>query len=66
MPMLFFHEIRLPLAKSHRYNIKIRSPACRMAHGDPRCHGEEETCVPGGGVSAERVKTLAFPRLRLK
>lgn len=52
----FLHEIRLPVAKSsHRYNIEIRSPACRMAHGDPRCHGEEETCVPGGGVSAERV-----------
>lgn len=62
MCTLFLHEIRLPVAKSHRYNIEIRSPACRMAHGEPRC-GEEETCVPGGGVSTERVKTLAFPTI---
>lgn len=60
MRVLFLHEIRLPVAKSHRYNIEIRSPACRMAHGDPRYHGKEET-YPGSGVSAERMKTLAFP-----
>lgn len=63
MCALFLHEIRLPVAKSHRYNIEIRSPARRMAHGDPRYHEEEETCVPGGRVSAERVKTLAFPTI---
>lgn len=50
MHALFLHEIRLPVAKLHRY-IKIRSHACRMANGDPRCRGEEETCVPGGEVT---------------
>lgn len=61
MRALFLHEIRLPITKSHRFNIEIRSPVYRMVHGSPQFHGKEETCVPGGGVNAERVKTLAFP-----
>jgi len=59
MRALFFHEIRLPVTKSYRYNIEIWSSACWIAHGDSRCHGEE-MCVPG--AECEKGENLGIPR----
>lgn len=59
-----FLQIRLPVAKSQIVTTsKFDRLHAEWPTGIHDIDEEEETCVPGDRVSAERVKTLAFPTI---